>query len=433
MQRHPLAAVAACVLAAAAASASAQTIDPVILARTGVTAFNLPAFSTTNSATAVLNDARQVAVKINTVGASSSSGLFFGSYDPAGGEGTGGLVYTSGPDLVTFDAGLSDADGGTAVFADETGTLRRYTPAGGVGVLNKPLGTTGFSGLNTLNDGRVVARLAFGGGGQVDASFPMQTSGTPTPSVYASNVSVDASSPYSFLFTPDFADAGGAMATLAQLASGGNDVRRFAGPGAAGVSVAADTDAQAGSPYGRIYNGVSISDDGSKIAFLARLAGTSTEALLLYDDDTGLTRTVAAEGSDGIGVLDVFAPSVNDLGQIAFRGSTTADQATGSSVFLADADGTLRRLAGVGDTLETDLGLRQLGRRDNASSQGGAPQLNNLGDVVYSLQYFDPTNPSSVADGTLVLVSPAAVPEPAALGLLAAGGLLALRRRRHER
>ena len=133
---------------------------------------------------------------------------------------------------------------------------------------------------------------------------------------------------------------------------------------------------------------------------------------------------MASEGSDGITVLDALAADVNDAGQVVFRGNS----AGGNAVFLWDGS-AISRVAGAGDSIETDLGLRQLGRRDGQASQGGMPRINNLGDVAYTFQFFEPTDINSVADVTQVLVTP--VPEPTAAGIaLAAAGLLALRRRR---
>ena len=58
--------------------------------------------------------------------------------------------------------------------------------------------------------------------------------------------------------------------------------------------------------------------------------------------------------------------------------------------------------------IETDIGLRQLGRRDQNFSQSGAPRINNRGDVGWIFQYYDPADPSSIADGSLVMLSLAA-------------------------
>src|SRR2546423_14056342 len=49
-------------------------------ANTGGTAFNLPNGSTFNSVTANLNDAGNVGVKVNTIGLTTSPGLWFGGH-----------------------------------------------------------------------------------------------------------------------------------------------------------------------------------------------------------------------------------------------------------------------------------------------------------------------------------------------------------------
>src|SRR3954471_15641309 len=60
-----------------------------VRADTGGTAFNLPNGSTFNSVSSTLNNAGNVSVKVNTVGATVSPGLWFG------GHGTGLLVYNA--------------------------------------------------------------------------------------------------------------------------------------------------------------------------------------------------------------------------------------------------------------------------------------------------------------------------------------------------
>src|SRR5437870_13405865 len=81
--------------AASILATSAQTlpisysIQLQVRANTGGTAYNLPNGSTFNSVSSSLNDAGNVAVKVNTVGATTAPGLWFG------GHGVGGLVYNT--------------------------------------------------------------------------------------------------------------------------------------------------------------------------------------------------------------------------------------------------------------------------------------------------------------------------------------------------
>src|ERR1043166_216017 len=74
-------------------------------ADTGGTAFNLPNGSTFNSVTANLNDAGNVAVKVNTIGLTISPGLWFG------GHGTGAVVYDANDNAaILSDLFLNQSD-----------------------------------------------------------------------------------------------------------------------------------------------------------------------------------------------------------------------------------------------------------------------------------------------------------------------------------
>ena len=131
------------------------------------------------------------------------------------------------------------------------------------------------------------------------------------------------------------------------------------------------------------------------------LWATTLSGIYRYDDFTGTTILIASVENQLVNTIDFFSPDVNNDGVVVFRG----DDSTGlSSVFVGDGN-NLIRLGGEGDLLDTDIGQRELGRRDQDFSQSGAPRINNNGDVGWIMQYFDPTNPASVADGSLVMLS----------------------------
>ncbi|MEM8680174.1 MAG: hypothetical protein AAGF97_12570, partial [Planctomycetota bacterium] len=151
-----------------------------------------------------------------------------------------------------------------------------------------------------------------------------------------------------------------------------------------------------------ITNGVAISNNGQFVAFQANdLSGTS--GIYRFDSQTGKIDPIAAVGSQNVTTIDIFSPDVNDQGLVTFRGD---DGLGRSSVFVGNGS-SVARIAGEGDLVVTDLGVRQLGRRDMDFSQSGAPQVNGRGDVGFIFQYFDPTNPSSIADGSLAMLAPA--------------------------
>ena len=64
--------------------------DTAIFARTGATSWNLPNGSSIASATASLNDMRDVVIDVNFVGSTGNPGLFFGTWND--GQPQGGIV-----------------------------------------------------------------------------------------------------------------------------------------------------------------------------------------------------------------------------------------------------------------------------------------------------------------------------------------------------
>ncbi len=376
---------------------------PTIYGRTGITSFNMPNGSSLSSPTISIDDVGHVALDVNFVGDTGNAGLFYASN--LSGVVTGDIVFDAN-DIITGEPSLSgqqqaiftvgiDAD---LFFYDAL--LEATTP------LNLPLGATAASGLTLDAEQRIGGRLRFGFDGNVYGTFPVQTSGFPSLDVYAADADADASSPYSFLFTPDMSRGtsknspriAAKVSTIADVDF--EEIRIFdAGGGSTLIAVETETDPM--SPFSEfITNSISISDDGSKVAFQAVDTGGNS-GIYRYDDSTQLIALIASDADAIINTIDFFAPDVNDQGLVVFRGD---NQDGLSSVFVGDGN-QLIRLGGEGDMIETDIGLRQLGRRDQNFSQSGAPRINNRGDVGWIFQYYDPANPGSVADGSLVMLS----------------------------
>src|SRR3954471_7909789 len=128
----------------------------------GGTAYNLPNGSTFNSVTATINDAGNVAVKANTVGFTTSPGLWFG------GHGSGALVYNANDnDALLSDpflnnsnqasfprfASTSISDDGLYVYSNATGLTPRVT--------NGPLGATSYTNPRINDIGIIGMRAKF--------------------------------------------------------------------------------------------------------------------------------------------------------------------------------------------------------------------------------------------------------------------------------
>ncbi len=189
------------------ATAAAQTlpisyqIQLQVRADTGGTAFNLPNGSTFNSVTASVNDLGKVAVKVSTVGLTTSPGVWFG------GQGTGALVYNANDnDAILSDTyvnvhnqvsfprfvSTSPADDGLYVYDNTTGMTTRVT--------NGPLGATSYTNPQINDNGIIGLRIKFN---TPQALFSYNVAANSFIN-YVTETSGDPGSRYSFLYAPAF-------------------------------------------------------------------------------------------------------------------------------------------------------------------------------------------------------------------------------------
>ena len=75
----------------------------------------------------------------------------------------------------------------------------------------------------------------------------------------------------------------------------------------------------------------------------------------------------------GLTSIDNFSPAVNNGNQVVFRAT---DLSGNISVFVGDGT-TLQRVIGIGDSLQTDIGMFAI------NSLGGNPTINDAGDIAF--------------------------------------------------
>ena len=179
------------------------------------------------------------------------------------------------------------------------------------------------------------------------------------------------------------------------------------------------------------YNSLAFNDVGA-VAFPA-IVGAFTPgfdndvALLLAPpgggpDDLAVLARRGAAAPDGNGVFDFIGnPSINDAGQVLFR-ATLEDTAGGfadrEAIYLWDGAAGLMTVARAGGPL---LGSTITNLDVAVGPDLSLSGLNDRGQVAFAY---------SLADGRAG-VAVFTIPEPAAAGTLAVGGLSLLRRRRH--
>ena len=346
-----------------------------VRAEIGGTAFNLPNGSTFNSVTPNLNDAGNVAVKVNTIALTTSPGLWFG------GHGVGGIVYNANDndailsdpfvnqnDQVSFPrlASSSATDDGLYLYENISGVTTHF--------VSGLLGITSF-GNPKINDHGVVGMRAKFNTPQALGAYNIVTH---VFTNYVTETTGDPTSRYSFLYAPasNNNDRIAAEANIDQQPSTYKELRIWNADGSS--TLVASGDSNTGPVFFAMDNSISM-NNLDQVAFITRTSTSSTTRRIVVGD--GTTTTLFPTVSDGAGFtgIDFFAPSINDAGLVAFRGND--NQATPrDSVFVTNG-ATFQRIAGVNDPLMTDLGPRVVG-----FLMGGV-SINNFGEVAFGVQF----------------------------------------------
>ncbi|MEO5720519.1 MAG: hypothetical protein ABIR71_03485 [Chthoniobacterales bacterium] len=364
-----------------------------VRATLGGDAFNLPNGSTFNSVSASLNDAGKVAVKVNTVGLTTSPGLWFG------GQGTGMLVYNANDNEAFMSDPFVNANNqvsfprfGSTNFADDG--LYVYTNATGVTarVTNGPLGATFYTNPQLNDLGLIGTRVKF----STPQALYTYNIATNVFTNYVTETSGDPGSRYSFLYAPAFnnnnrlaaqANITGQAATFKEL--------RIWNPNGSSILVASG-DSSTGPTFFAFDNSISM-NNRDQVAFITRTSTASSARRIVVSDGVTTTMFPTISSGNGFTSLDSFAPAINDRGLVAFRGNDS--QATArDSVFVTDGV-TFQRIAGVNDTLMSDTGPRLV------TSLMGGVRINNEGSVVFGVQFSGGGNAIYVAYAPLAPLS----------------------------
>lgn len=148
------------------------------------------------------------------------------------------------------------------------------------------------------------------------------------------------------------------------------------GPAYELITVAEDKDSNAQSAYEWFGNVVSLSNDGHTLVFVARENGKK----VIVQVQNGQSRTVAAEGRDGLTQIEPFNPKVNNNGLTVFRAKNEKGL---RGVYLADGR-SVRRLVGEGDMVISDLGKSIIMDEKSFPGLAGDVDINNKNEILFS-------------------------------------------------
>lgn len=343
-------------------------------------AYQMPDGAFFTNSTVQINASGQTAIKIGVVVGSDSQAVWQGR------NGAGGLIYTGPAGAFIGDVGL-ESSGRVVfqqVFSAPDGIYFRDPNLGTDGLLtNQPLGTSTWGSPKANQAGQVGYRAGFGNGQAWVSYDGLETR------IHAAEAGIDATSPYSFLFTPSFDDQR-RIAGKVRLGAAGqfgesqpDRVLRFTADGVSTL-IAEDVDSNPAAPYSGFDNSVANAGDAG-VAFIASLVAGG-RGVFLADGTT--STEIAREGLGGVGQIEFFAPAANAAGLVAFR---AVDQAGLQAIFVGDGE-QLVRVVGEHDLVETDLGTGRLDQHDSSPIFGGGVAINGLGELAFAAGLTPPDN-----------------------------------------
>lgn len=150
------------------------------------------------------------------------------------------------------------------------------------------------------------------------------------------------------------------------------------------ITIAKDQDSDSKSPYLRFGNSVSISKQGA-VAFMAFLS--DMKKTIVVSKDNVLT-TIATEGSDDILEIELFTPTINNLGNVVFR---AIDSSGKRGIFVANGK-EVKKIISEGDEVLTDLGSGRILSNPNYPGFGGDVDMNDEGEIVFNCVVVDEEN-----------------------------------------
>jgi hypothetical protein len=338
--------------------------------------FNLPVGGSINSATVDLNDSGEVSVRVTLPtgipGDDFTRHLFVGSNGA-------GFVVSEGP-VGSLVSDPRVAPDGKVWFAvnfqggDPQAGIYRYDPGdlSTIRVTGLPLGTSFYTSPRGNAAGQIGYRADFANG-HAWVSFAGGSL-----EVHATEQSIDAMSPYSYLFTPSFDENRLIVGTVLLASNGFNQLRRIDNHGVA--TILAQSTAEVGSsPYVSFDNSPAVAPNTGRVAFIANLAA-GVRGVFRYDGPGNIVE-IARTGSNGLSAIEFFGPAINDDGLVVFRG---VDSNGLQAIFVGD-DAALRRVIGRGDPILCDLGLAQIDQEIPSSPAfSGGVAINASGDIAFS-------------------------------------------------
>ncbi len=337
--------------------------------------FNLPCNHFFANGTPVINNNRQWCIKLDVMGSTGSQGVLFGV------DGSAQIVYTTLPDDSLSDPWINN----TGViawpqnFSSQNGifTYNTATSTGGL-LTTQPIGAQSWGSVVINDSNQIGFRATFSGSANGWYSFQS------APAVpHALQSSLDPTYPYTFLFSTHMNSA---RQIAGRVSIGVQDqMRRIDADGTVQI-IAVDRDTDPRSPYnGFDASRPAIMNDG-RVAFVASLFGGGRGIFL--SDGISTTTIVTTLSGQGVTDIEFFPPHVNSNGLVVFRGR---DAGNLRAIFVSDGT-TVRRVIGEHDIVPSDNGPARIDQNDSSPVFGGAPTINDAGDIAFQCALTPPDN-----------------------------------------